>query len=212
MTRTGLVFLTAGLMLTASPALACKGKNVIFSDDFRQVDDTWGSSGDGDAVTIENGKVKIKATASRNYKVLYGAAQFDDADICVTVQIPNNSTPTTSAGAGMMFWAQDYANFYAVVLRTDGRAAVVRQVKGNWTYPVQFRQAEKINTHPGDKNIVRVTTIGNTVSVSINDAKFASFKGLVPPGGGEIGLYAESEQGQRDTWKFADLKVTDLPQ
>jgi hypothetical protein len=212
MTRTGLALLAAGLMLTASPALACKGKNVIFSDDFRQVDDTWGSSGDGDAVTVENGKVKFKATASKNYKVLYGAAQFDDADMCVMVQIPNNSTAATSAGAGPIFWAQDYSNFYAVVLRTDGRVAVVRLVKGNWTYPVQFRQADKVNAHPGDKNIVRVTMSGNTVTVYVNDVKFASFKGLVPPGGGEIGLYSESEEGKRDTWKFVGLKVTDLPQ
>ena len=46
----------------------------------------------------------------------------------------------------------------------------------------------------------------------INDVKFASVKAQVPENGGEIGLHAESEQAHRDTWKFIDLKVTDLPQ
>jgi len=33
----------------------------------------------------------------------------------------------------------------------------------------------------------------------------------VPENGGQIGLHAESEQAHRDTWKFLNLKVTDLP-
>jgi hypothetical protein len=34
----------------------------------------------------------------------------------------------------------------------------------------------------------------------------------VPPeDGGMIGLYAASEKDKRDTWKFSDLKVTDVP-
>ena len=44
-----------------------------------------------------------------------------------------------------------------------------------------------------------------------NDIKFATVKAQVPQDGGQIGLYAQSEQAHRDTWKFMSLKVTDLP-
>jgi hypothetical protein len=68
-----------------------------------------------------------------------------------------------------------------------------------------------IKTRPGDKNVLRVTTEGNSVTTYINDVKFATVKAQVPQNGGEIGLHAQSEQAHRDTWKFMDLKVTDLP-
>ena len=98
-------FIAAGLALAASPVQACKGKNVQFTDDFRQVDSSWGV--DPDAVSVEDGKVKIKADPTTNYVVLYKGPKFTDADLCVTIQIPVLFGSRSRLSAGPVFWAEN---------------------------------------------------------------------------------------------------------
>ena len=202
--------MTASLIVAAGPALACKGPKVMFQDDFRQIDDSWNVGPHADSVTVEDGKVKVKADPSAGYTVLYGGAIFDDADLCVTVQVPRQTENGAQAAAGPVFWAQDYDNYYTFTITPDGVAAIARLIRGRWHY-VLIREADSIKTRPGDKNILRVTTKGNWVTTYINDVKFATVKAQVPENGGQIGLHVQSEHAHRDTWKFMNLKVTDLP-
>jgi hypothetical protein len=199
-----------GLAIAATPAQACKGTNTRFTDDFRQVDSSWGV--DPDAVSVEDGKVKIKPDATSNYVVLYKGPKFVDADLCVTIQIPALYGGRNELRAGAVFWAANYDSYYAFLIQPDGRAALMRLDKGTMLPIVNFRAVESIKTQPGDKNVLRLTTQGNNVIAYVNDARFASINGRVPDGGGEFGLFAQSEEAHRDTWKFSDLKVTDLPQ
>jgi hypothetical protein len=201
--------MTAGLILAAGAALACKGPKVMFQDDFRQIDDNWNVDPHVDSVTVEDGKVKVKADPSGGYTVLYGGVVFDDADLCVTVQVPRHMENGAQAAAGPVFWAQDYDNYYTFTITPDGVAALARLIRGRWHY-LLIRVADRIKTRPGDKNVLRVTTKGNSITTYINDVKFATVRAQVPENGGEIGLHAQSEQAHRDTWKFMDLKVTDL--
>jgi hypothetical protein len=202
--------IAAGLALAASPVQACKGKNVQFTDDFRQVDSSWGV--DPDAVSVEDGKVKIKADPTTNYVVLYKGPKFIDADLCVTIQIPVLFGSRARLSAGPVFWAENNDSYYAFVLQPDGRAALLHADKGSILPLVDFRPVEGAKTQPGDKNILRLTTKGRYVTAYVNDVKFASVSRRVPSGGGQFGLFAQSEEAHRDTWKFTDLKVTDLSQ
>jgi len=202
--------LALGAMLAAGPAFACKGPNVKFTDDFRQVDDSWGVDPNADTVTVEDGKVKVKADPSGGYTVLYGGPIFDDADLCVTVQVPSQTGNGDELAAGPVFWAQDYNNYYTFAITPGGSAAIVRRYRGKWIFVLDYRKADGIKTQPGEKNILRVTTKGSSITTYVNDVKFASVKAQVPENGGEIGLHAESEKAHRDTWKFINLKVTDL--
>jgi hypothetical protein len=149
--------IAAGLILAAGPALACKGPNVLFQDDFRQIDDSWNVDPHADAVTIEDGKVKVKADPSAGYTVLYGGLNFDDADLCVTVQVPRQTENGAQVAAGPVFWAQDFDNYYTFTITPDGVAAIARLIKGRWHY-LLIRDADGIKTRPGDKNVLRVTT------------------------------------------------------
>jgi hypothetical protein len=202
--------LMASALLAARPALACNGPNVKFSDDFRQVDDNWGVDPNADAVTVEDGKVKVKADPSGGYTILYGGTVFADADICVTVQVPSQTSQADQLAAGPVFWAEDYNNYFTFDITPGGSAAIIRRVNGRWVYVIDYKKADGIKTKPGDKNVLRVTLDGNTLTTYVNGIKFASAKAQVPAGGGQIGLHAESERAHRDTWKFLDLKVTDI--
>ena len=186
---------------------ACTGK-VLLSDDFRQVDSSWGTDTSSDAVTVEDGKVKIKAAVNAGYTILYGGTVFGDAQICVTAQVPRQSSKVAELAAGPVFWAEDYSNFFAFNVVPDGTAAILRKVKGKYGPLIPYRKAEGINTKPGAKNVLRIVTSGTTVTAYINGIKFGETRGQPPPGGGEVGLRAESEKTQRNTWKFLDFKVT----
>jgi hypothetical protein len=114
--------------------------------------------------------------------------------------------------AGILFWAKDGANAYALFVEPVGAAAVGRAVNGSWSTPVPFHLSNTVNKGPGAKNVVRITTSGNSIVAYINGQKFASLRGEPPPGGGQVGFWAQSETAVRDSWKFFNLKVSEHTQ
>ena len=199
----------AALLLASGPAFACKGQKTLFSDDFKQVDASWGF--DSPDVSVEEGKVKVKPQPDISNLLMYKAILFTDADYCVTVRMPNSLTDSDNTMAGPLFWATDYDNYYMFMITPSGYAEITRKVKGKWIDVIEWKQAADIKREPGAKNILEVRTSGDTIATFINDKPFASVKGQVPDGGGQIGMRAQSEKGQVDTWKFTGLAVTDLP-
>lgn len=199
----------AGSAFALPPALACKGPATLFSDDFREVDESWGV--EGDSVTVDEGRVVIKPDANTMYKLLYSGTDLENMDYCVTVRMPNN-TPEDTRGsmAGMVFWAQDYSNLFAFEISVDGRVALERLSKGKWTNVLDWRKVDGINAGPAAKNILGVTASGNTLTLYVNDAKVGTIKATHPEGGGQIGLIGQSEKGKRNAWKFLSLKVTNI--
>ena len=194
---------------TAVPAMACQGPKTLFSDDFKQVDASWGL--DTPDVAVEDGKVKVKAQPDISNLLIYKAILFSDADYCVTVRMPNVVANSDNTMAGPIFWAQDYDNYYMFMITPSGYAELTRKVKGKWIDVIPWRQDTNIKREPGKTNVLDVETRGDSITASINGAKFATIKGQVPDGGGQIGMRAQSEKNQVDTWKFSLLKVTDLP-
>ena len=194
-----------------APALACKGPTTLFTDDFREVDESWGV--EGDSVTVDGGRVVIKADPNTMYKLLYSGTQFENMDYCVTVRMPNN-TPEDTRGsmAGMVFWAQDYSNLFAFEISVDGRVALERLSKGKWTNVLDWRKPDGVLVGPSSKNVLQVTANGNSLILSVNDTKIGTIKATRPEGGGQIGLIGQSEKGKRNAWKFLSLKVTNVPQ
>lgn len=209
MTKATYACVAASFLLAAGPALACKGDKVLFSDDFKQVDASWGF--DSPDVSVEEGKVKVKPQPDISNLLVYKAILFDNADYCITVRTPNSLTDTDNTMAGPLFWTVDYDNYYMFMITPSGYAEITRKVKGKWIDVVEWRQDPNIKRDPGSKNVLDVETNGDTITTYINDVKFASVKGQAPEGGGQIGMRAQSEKGQVDTWKFTALKVTDLP-
>ena len=209
--RSIIIGAAAVLGLAATPAFACKGKNTLFSDDFREVDDSWNS--DAAVVSVEDGRVKIKPQVNVGNTILYPVTAFDTMDYCVTIRMPNKVEATNDATeGGMIFWASDYSNYFKYAILASGDIHVSRLIKNNWTTVLAWKKLPEAKTGAGAKNRLRVTTAKGTVTFSINDVKFGAVKSLPPVGAGQIGLFASSEKTTRDAWKFSDLVVTDAPQ
>ena len=207
MRRTGVC--AGAAAFAGSPALACQGQKVLFSDDFKQVDASWGL--DTPDVAVEDGKVKVKAQPDVSNLLIYKGIVFTDADYCVTVRMPGTVANSDSTMAGPIFWATDYDNYYMFMVTPSGYAEITRKLKGKWLDVIPWRQSGDIRREPGKNNVLEIQTRGDTITAMINGARFEAIRGQVPDGGGQVGMRAQSEKDQVDTWKFSDLRVTDLP-
>ncbi len=201
--------LLASMSLAAGPVLACQGPKTLFSDNFKEVDASWGL--DTPDVSVEEGKVKVKAQPDISNLLIYKGILFSDADLCLSVRMPNVVSNSDNTMAGPIFWAQDYDNYYMFMITPSGYAEITRKVGGKWLDVIPWRQDTNIKRDAGSTNILDVETRDDGITVMINGVKFATVKGQVPAGGGQIGMRAQSEKDQVDTWKFSALKVTDLP-
>ncbi len=152
------VGLATALMLAASPAFACKGSKVLFSDDFKQVDSSWGF--DSPDVQVEEGKVKVKPQPDISNLLIYKGILFGDADYCLTVRTPNLLSDHDNTMAGPIFWAKDYDNYYMFMITPSGFAELTRKVAGKWIDVVEWKQDANIKRDTGSKNILESPDLG----------------------------------------------------
>ncbi len=189
------------------PTFACQGDKVLLSEDFTAADASWGAQTNNFA--IKDGAAVIKADSQRGYKALDNAFLFDDADICVTVTALDIGKPEASAG-GLVFWAQDYRNAYFLLLATNGYYKIGRLMDGAWVNaPLDWTQSDAIVQGINKPNTLDLTIKGQSLSVEINGKPGAVLRAQSPEAASLIGLYAESAD-KIDTWKFNDLKVTNV--
>lgn len=201
------LFATALMLSIATPAFACDGDKVLLAEDFKTADASWGAQNDNFA--IKDGAAVVKADSQRGYKALDNAFLFDDADICVTVTALDIGKPEASAG-GLVFWAQDYRNAYFLLLATNGYYKIGRLMDGAWVNaPLDWTQSDAIVQGVNKSNVLGLTIKGQSLMVSINGKPGAVLRAQSPETSSLIGLYAESAD-KVDTWKFNDLKVTNV--
>lgn len=193
--------------LLPGSALACKGPNVIFADDFSTSDPAWGEN--DDKFIVGDKKMIVKPSPGKGYGGSYQGNFFEDSDICIDVVMPN--TKDTGVSGGLLFWFDDWDNYYILEIDGSGSAAIIRWQRGKSLAPVTWRKAPAVKTAPGAVNTLRIVLKGDAGRAFINDQPFATFKGTAPKGGSVIGVFGGSENGASNTWTFTNLKVTNVP-
>jgi len=193
------------LVIAASPALACKGTE-IFSDDFSSSDGPWQHT---DGVNIGGGFAEMKPESGKNAVMVYESQQIKDFDVCADITYPQAKNPDEGGAiGGIIFWLTlDPASFYLMATTPGGMLGTVRVNRGRVLLAAPFRKYNFIKTGAGSKNTFRVTAKGGSVTVYANDQRAAAFRGQADDG--FIGLYAESEKDQVNTWKFSNFKLSD---
>jgi hypothetical protein len=198
------------IAFASGPALACKGREVLFEDKFQEEDAAWDiSESEGATVTIGGGKLEIKANKEWSRMVLYGGGTFREGDICVDYIMPQTRDP---AVAGMLFWGANYGSLYAFFVNTVGEAKILRRQiakdKVDTSTIADWTAAPAVKKNPGATNQLRVVLKGNSASTFINDRPFKNFKG-VGSYGAQIGLFGWSEKSQPTPWQFTSVVVTE---
>ena len=193
--------------LAATPALACKGKSILYRDDFRKVDPAWDRH---DWFSIGSGRAQMTPEIGKALTIVLNGATFDQADLCADIVMADPANPQKPF-AGVVFWVQDYGNLYGFMVSAAGTAAIVRAQNRKWALPVAWRKVPGLRTRPGAVNTLRITINADNATTYINDQTFVTISGQPPKDGGLIGFHGESEANHADTWSFANLKITDPP-
>src|SRR5581483_910880 len=189
--------------LLATPAFAaCDPDNAIFSDDFEFLDGTWGDPDDN--FYVEEGALVIKQWAGHvNF-----ATKNDGADVCVDLTIADAPVPDSSP-IGLIFWWQDWDNYYYIYQWADGSAVVRRVVKGKDS-DLFWINSLAIKKGVGQTNAYELQLRPKDATLIINGTEVKRFKGVQPKDGGVVGVTAGSPEDKPATFKFDNLVVSPL--
>jgi hypothetical protein len=191
----------AGTAAPIGPPMAAK---VQHQDKFTASDPGWGAP---DANwSVADGKIRVTPLMNSSAILINHAHEFRDAEISAEV-VMSKGEDVDQLG-GIIFWAKDYNDCYALVISADGKFAVGRKLMGRWINPIAKTGNAAIHTGVGEMNKLRVRTEGTVLTASINDLEVATLAGEPPAGEFSIGLYGESAETTQNVWDFANVTVT----
>ena len=93
-------------LLSMSPVIDVFGGDVLYEDNFTNLDPSWGTP--GEILSVKEGKLVLKPALNTTQSVLNQSNVFDDADTEVTITL---SSGDPIVPGGLIFWAKDYGNF-----------------------------------------------------------------------------------------------------
>ena len=195
---------------TLASAPGCADGKVLFVDNFRAHDPTWGRK---DArLKISSGKAvftPVPGTRTFRWNRVF---VFDDLDACATISLAKPTSDATASYAGLMFWVEDNKNYYQAVIAPNGYFTIARIVNGREapSRPVKWTKTDAIKYGAKKKNTLRLILKSEQAGVLINGKEVASFKGEPPSRPSYVGLLAASAPSKRgDTWSVSDFKITE---
>ena len=192
-----------GLVMAAGPAAAeCNPDNALFEDNFEFMDVSWGEP--DESFFVEDEALKVKGWREQvNF-----TTQNEGANVCVDATVVDASKPANSP-MGLIFWWQDWDNFYYVWFWPDGGLEVRRVLKAKST-TVFTTETLALKKGVGVTNHIELQLKPRDATIIINGTKVQRFKGIQPKDGGVIGVTATSPQDAPATFAF-DNFIVSLP-
>src|SRR5262249_12659924 len=140
----------SGLVLAAGPAAAdCNSDTALFEDDFAFMDGSWGQP--DDHLYVEDGVFVAKG----GYGVVNFQTTSDAANICVDATIAQ-AGDLDNTGAWVIFWWQDWDNYYSVGYWGNGAFQADRKVKGKWVSISYVESSPAIKSGVGKTNHIEL--------------------------------------------------------
>jgi len=191
----------AVVVLAATASLAGK---VLFEDKFTSLDPSWGAP--GPIMDVKGGKLIITPEVNTSQTILNQGNVFpNDAEGSFTMTFVK--APAPNWGSGLVFWAKDYNEYYAVLVNPEGWFAVQRYIAGRYLLPVAWRESDAIKKGEGAENQVKVVTKANQAKVFINGKEVVSFSGQPPEGGTLTGFKVASGPEGSNSVAFSNFQL-----
>src|SRR6266446_8740748 len=197
-----LLLLAGGENFIAGALYDSNKREVLYKDDFTNLDPSWGIP--GESLSVKDGKLILRPAHNTTQSVLNQSNVFDDADIAVDV-ILSSGDPIVPGG--LVFWAKDYSNFYCLSIDANGSFKISHFVTDRWLSPVGWTESDAVKKGVGQANKLRVVTKGRQATAFINDQQVVTINGQPPQGGGCVGVSGGSAQELQNIWQFASLRV-----
>jgi hypothetical protein len=191
----------AVVLLAVSAGLAGK---VLFEDKFTSLDPSWGAP--GPIMDVKDGKLIITPTVNTTQTVLNQANVFpNDAEGSFAMTFV--TAPGATWGSGLVFWAKDYNEYYAILINAEGWFAVQRHIAGRYLLPVAWRESDAIKKGEAAENQVKVVAKGNKATIFVNGKEVISFSGQPPQGGTLIGFKVASGPDGSNSVAFSNFQL-----
>ena len=183
----------------------CWAAKVVLEDKFTTLDPAWGSP--SDIMNVKDGTLVITPERNTTQTILNQANVLpNDMEASVSLSFIKATAPTW--GSGLVFWAKDYDEYYAVLINAQGWFGVQRHVSNRYLLPVAWRESDAVKKGEGVENQIKVVTKGTQATFYINGKEVISLNGQPPEGGTLIGFKVASGPEGANTLAFANLQVT----
>ncbi len=191
------------LCVSAGPAFAaCDTENAIFEDDFEFMDISWGEPSDD--VFVEDGQFVIDGFMGQvNF-----LTQNKGANVCADLTVIE-ATDLPNSPIGLVFWWENWDNYYVVYLWADGWVEVRRIKDGNLT-TLFTEESMAIKKGVGETNNLQLTLKPKDATLFINGTEIKRFKGRQPKDGGVVGFYGISTEEAPAKFGFDNLVISEL--
>jgi hypothetical protein len=190
------------MFATGSASADCNPDNAIFEDDFEFMDVSWGDPEDD--FFVEDGALVVKNWWEQvNFSTLN-----EGANVCVDITTVEAANPGYSP-VGLIFWWQDWDNYYYLWTWTDGGLEVRRIFKGQST-TVFTTETLALKKGVGETNHIELQLKPKDATVFVNGTEVKRFKGVQPKGGGVVGITASSPEDAPGIFKFDNFMVSTL--
>jgi len=198
---TALVMAMAMVFLAVTAGLAAK---VLFEDKFATLDPSWAAPSAN--IGAKDGKLTITPDKGMTQTNLNQANILpNDMEADYTVTFVKAADPTY--GSGLVFWAKDYNDWFALLTNPNGWFSVQHQTSGRSLLPVAWRQDDSLKKGEGAENQIKLVTKGNQGTIFINGKQILSFSGQPPEGGSEIGFRVSSGPQGQNSVAFSNFQV-----
>src|SRR5262245_11770224 len=201
------------LLQNSAYAARCEGQEgrIIFEDDF--TDDAGGWVADrGPTWDADFGKsgLSLHVQSPTTWWVFSNLTfTTSEGDFCVEAVIPKTAAGT-SPGSGLVFWAKDVQNFYALLIGPDGAVALWRKDAGNWGILLDWLKP-KVKPEPGSVAALRAVVKANLITASVNGVEVKKLRAQRPEGNLKFGVYiytVKEVPAPGVTFQFKRYKVT----
>jgi hypothetical protein len=128
------------------------------------------------------------------------------ANVCVDTTIVD-APQIDSSPIGIVFWWQDWENFYTMYYWADGYVEV-RRVVGNAESVLFGLESLALKKGVGQTNQIELDLKAKDATILINGTEVKRFRGVQPKDGGVIGVYAISPEDKAATFTYDNLIVS----
>jgi len=196
------VTVALGLAFAAQPAAAeCNPDNALFEDDFAFLDVSWGEP--DDSLFVEDEALLVKGARQQ---VNFSTQNQGATHVCVGATVVDAANPANSP-MGLIFWWQDWDNYYYVWFWPDGGLEVRRIFKGKAS-TVFTTETLALKKGVGATNHIELDLQPRDATIIINGTEVQRFRGIEPKDGGVIGISATSPEDAPAAFKFDNFIVT----
>jgi hypothetical protein len=180
---------------------ACDPENALYEDDFEFLDVSWGRA--DDSILVDDGALVIRGSGG----VVNLETKTKAAAVCVDVSI-EKAEKASDSPAGVVFWWEDWQNYYAVFVWSDGWLEV-RRMKDGQSKTLFTQETDALKTGAGAVNNIELALQPKDATLLVNGTEVRRFKAKRPEDGGAVGLYGISPDDAPATFSFDNLIVNE---